>query len=371
MKNVQQRNSRILIAAGGTGGHLFPALSIAEKIRSIEPGAHLLFVGTRGKIEERVVPERGYSFRTIWISGIARSFSPRNLLIPLKIVVSMMQSIALIRNFKPDVVVGTGGFVTGPVLYAAAFLGVPTLIQEQNSYPGLTTRKLAGRVTEVHVAFDAAAKDLKPAKCVKVSGNPTRDVLETVEREDGAKFFQLNPQKKTLLAFGGSLGAASMNTAILRIVDDLRAADYQLIWQTGEHDFGKIQLATASLSGIRVEKFIERMESAYAAADLVLCRAGAITIAEITRLGKPAILIPYPHAAAGHQLTNAQTLVDAGAAAMVLDEELAQNLKNIVFELLRDDHRREQMARQSRSLGKPEAARTIAEAILRLAASAS
>lgn len=364
---MQKRNPRILFAAGGTGGHLFPALSIAEEIKKIQPAAEFLFVGARGKIEERVVPERGYLFRAIWISGMARSLKPGNLLVPIKVLVSLMQSLGHIRNFHPDVVVGTGGFVTGPVLYAATLLHVPTLIQEQNSYPGFTTRKLSRRVNEVHIGFETTIQFLKSAKSVKVSGNPTRDVLETIGREDGAKFFQLDPRKKTLLVFGGSLGAASINMAVLRFVDDLKGVDVQLIWQTGERDFEKIKLATTTLSGIRVEKFIERMEYAYAAADLVVCRAGAITIAELTRVGKAAVFVPYPHAAAGHQFLNARALVDAGAAGIVLDDELVPKLKEEVFALLRDDHRREEMAKRSRSLGKPDAARKIAEAVLRLA----
>lgn len=364
---MQKRNPRILFAAGGTGGHLFPALSIAEEIKKMEPTTELLFVGAKGKIEERVVPERGFPFRAIWISGVARSLKLSNLLVPIKVFVSLMQSLRLIRNFHPDVVVGTGGFVTGPVLYAATLLHVPTLIQEQNSYPGYTTRRLARRVNEIHVGFQATTGFLKPAKNVRVSGNPTRDELGTIGREDGAKFFQLDPRKKTLLVFGGSLGAASINTGVLRFADDLKAADVQLIWQTGERDFEKIKLATTTLSGIRVEKFIERMEDAYAAADLVVCRAGAITIAELTRVGKAAVLVPYPHAAAGHQLLNARALVDAGAAVIVLDDELLPKLKEEAFALLRDDHRREEMARRSRSLAKPDAARKIAEAVLHLA----
>lgn len=364
---MQKRNPRILFAAGGTGGHLFPALSIAEEIKKMEPITEFLFVGARGKIEEWVVPERGYSFRAIWISGMARSLKPSNLLVPIKIFVSLMQSLGLIRNFHPDVVVGTGGFVTGPVLYAATLLRVPTLIQEQNSYPGFTTRKLASRVNEVHIGFETTIRYLKSAQSVVVSGNPTRGELGTVGRENGAKFFQLDPRKKTLLVFGGSLGAASINTAVLRFVDDLKAADVQLIWQTGEHDFERIKFVTTPLSHIRVEKFIERMEYSYAAADLVVCRAGAITLAELTRVGKAAVLVPYPHAAAGHQLLNARALVDAGAATLVLDDELFPKLKDEVFALFRDDDRREEMARRSRSLGNPDAARKIAEAVLRLA----
>ncbi len=357
-----------MFAAGGTGGHLFPAIAVANEIREMDPRAEVLFVGTKGKIEERVVPENGFSFRTIWISGLARSFRPGNLLIPVKLAVSMIQSLALIRSFSPDVVVGTGGFVTGPVVYAATLLRVPTLIQEQNSFPGVTTRKLAPRVDEVHVAFEATKGHLKSKSNVRLSGNPTRNALGSVTREDGARFFKLDSQKRTVLVFGGSLGAASINAAVLGFVRDLAEIDFQLIWQTGERDYRKILSGTTAIQGLRVEKFIERMEYAYAAADLVVCRAGAITIAELTRLGKAAVLVPYPRAAAGHQLLNARTLVDAGAASLVLDDELVPKLKDTILELLRDDQRRAEMAKRSRSLGKPNAAREIAEAVLRLAA---
>jgi UDP-N-acetylglucosamine--N-acetylmuramyl-(pentapeptide) pyrophosphoryl-undecaprenol N-acetylglucosamine transferase len=368
---VQTGNLRILIAAGGTGGHLFPAISIAEQIKRNEPSVEFLFVGAKGKIEERAVPERGYPFRSIWISGFARGLKARNLLVPLKILVAVMQSIALIRDFKPHTVVGTGGFVTGPVLYAASLLHVPTLIQEQNSIPGFTTRKLAGRVNEVHVGFEGTIRFLRSARNVKVSGNPTREALGTVERAKGVVFFNLDPQKKKLLVFGGSLGASSINTAILGFAEELCRRGFQLIWQTGERDYEKIKSDLASLSGVCIEKFIEKMEYAYAAADLVVCRAGAITLAELTRIGRAAVLVPYPHAAAGHQFLNARTLVDVGGAALVLDHELVPALKDAVFELLQDDRRREEMAQRCRSLGKPDAAKTIAEAVLRLARTAA
>jgi UDP-N-acetylglucosamine--N-acetylmuramyl-(pentapeptide) pyrophosphoryl-undecaprenol N-acetylglucosamine transferase len=370
-ENVQTENLKILIAAGGTGGHLFPAISIAEQIRQREPSVEFLFVGAKGKLEERAVPEHGYSFRSIWISGFARGFRAKNILVPLKILVAVMQSIALIRNFKPDTVVGTGGFVTGPVLYAASLLHVPTLIQEQNSIPGFTTRRLARRVNEVHVGFEATIRFLKSAANVKVSGNPTRETLGTVERAKGVEFFHLDPQKKTLFAFGGSLGASSMNSAVLGFAEELCRKGFQLIWQTGELDYERIKSDLASLSGVRIEKFIEKMEYAYAAADLVVSRAGAITLAELTRVGRAAILVPYPHAAAGHQLLNARALVDAGGAALILDHELVPALKDAAFGLLQDDCRREEMAQRSRSLGKPDAAKTIAEAVLRLARTAA
>jgi UDP-N-acetylglucosamine--N-acetylmuramyl-(pentapeptide) pyrophosphoryl-undecaprenol N-acetylglucosamine transferase len=364
---VQKKNPKILFAAGGTGGHLFPAIAIANEVRRIEPNAEFLFVGTKGKIEKRVVPEHGFNFRAIWISGMARRFKPGNLLVPFKLLVSLMQSLALIKSFRPDVVVGTGGYVTGPVLYIATLLRLPTLIQEQNSYPGFTTRKLAPKVNEVHVAFEETKRHLSPKSNVKLSGNPTRNALGSVARQEGAAFFHLDPSKQTLLIFGGSLGAGSMNDAVLGFFRELANDGIQLIWQTGERDYEKILSSTKGTEGLRVEKFIEHMEYAYAAADVVVCRAGATTIAELTRLGKPAILVPFPHAAEGHQQLNARALVEAGAASLVSDNELVPKLKETVFALLRDDQQRAEMANRSRLLGKPNAAREIAEAVLRLA----
>lgn len=364
---MQRGKPKILFAAGGTGGHLFPAIAVGDEIRKLEPGAEILFVGTKGKIEERVLPQRGFSLRTIWISGMARSFRAGNLLLPIKVLVAMLQSLVIIRKFDPHVVVGTGGFVTGPVVYVATLLHIPTLLQEQNSYPGFTTRRLAGRVNEIHIAFEVTRRFLKSPRNVKLSGNPTRDMLISVSREEGARFFHLDPRKRTLLVFGGSLGSASINAAVLDFVGDVAVADFQLIWQTGERDYERVNQTTAGLQGISVVKFIERMECAYAAADLVVCRAGAITLAELTRLGKAAVLVPYPHAAEGHQLLNARSLVDAGAARMVLDDELLPRLKETVFELFRDDRQREAISEKCRTLGKPDSARNIAAAILRLA----
>jgi UDP-N-acetylglucosamine--N-acetylmuramyl-(pentapeptide) pyrophosphoryl-undecaprenol N-acetylglucosamine transferase len=364
---VQKGNPRILIAAGGTGGHLFPALSIAEQVRRLEPGVEFLFVGAKGKMEERVVPEHGYPFRSIWISGFARALKARNILVPLKVVVATIQSFSIIRDFRPHVVVGTGGFVTGPVLYAANLLRISTLVQEQNSFPGFTTQRLARKASEVHVGFEETTRFLRSARNVKVSGNPTRDALGTITKEEGARYFHLDPQRKTVLVFGGSLGAASINKAVQEFVNDLCAGGYQLLWQTGERDYDKIRSTQVPSAGIRIEKFIEKMEYAYAAVDLVVCRAGAITLAELTRVGKAAVLVPYPYAVAGHQLLNARAVVDTCAAVLIFDHELELKLRDTVLGLLQDDHRRDEMANRSRSLGRPEAARTIAEAVLRLA----
>ena len=354
------------MAGGGTGGHLYPALAIADEIRKLSPVSEFLFVGTKGKIEERVVPQRGYRFRRIWISGFHRRPTLGNLLFPVKLVVSLVQSFFLIKEFQPDVVIGTGGYVCGPVLSVASWLRIPTVVHESNSYPGFTTRLLAGRVSKVFIAYEVTKRWLKRADRVELVGSPTREVLGSVSSDDGRKFFSLDPRQRTILVFGGSLGATSINTAILTMIDEFVATGIQLIWQTGQADFDRVQKAVRGKKIGWVGPFIENMEYAYAAAEVVVCRSGALTIAELTRVGLPAILIPYPHAAADHQTLNAQTLVAAGAALVVKDAEIPQHLKTEILGLLADQRRRNTMATESKHLGRPEAGKQIAQKALEL-----
>jgi len=364
--NVEKVAPNILLAGGGTGGHLFPALAIADEIRRKEPHATCLFVGTKGKIEARVVPQRGYPFSTIWISGFHRRLTVDNILFPLKVVVSLFQSFFLIRRFKPDIVVGTGGYVCGPILFVAGLLGVPTVIHESNSYPGVTTRLLASRVSRVFIAFDDARKWLRRTDHVVLIGTPTREALGTISAESGRKEFGLAGGKTTLLVFGGSLGAASINNAVLASIDTLAENGIQLIWQTGQADYERIRSAVGKKSVGWIGPFIERMEFAYGAADLIVCRAGATTLAELTRVGKPALLVPYPHAAGDHQTHNARSLADAGAAIMVADQSLGLEFTQRVVTLIRDRGQLEQMSIASQKLGKPGAGPEIAAAILEM-----
>ena len=356
----------ILVAGGGTGGHLFPALAIADEIRKLQPEAEFLFLGTKGKIEARVVPQRGYAFRTIWISGFHRRLTIDNLLFPLKVVVSLVQSFFVIRQFHPNIVVGTGGYVCGPVLFVASILKIPTVIHESNSYPGVTTRLLATRVTRIFIAADDAKQWLKRTDHVTLIGTPTREILGTVSRSESRKFFQINPNKKTLLVFGGSLGAASVNDAMLETIDDLLSGGIQVIWQTGRSDFERIHAAIGNKAIGWLGAFIDKMEYAFGAADLVVCRAGATTLAELTRVGKPAIVIPYPHAAGDHQTHNARSLADAGAAVIITDKDARQKLKSVALDLLSSPSRLENMSKASARLGKPEAGRAIAATVLEM-----
>jgi UDP-N-acetylglucosamine--N-acetylmuramyl-(pentapeptide) pyrophosphoryl-undecaprenol N-acetylglucosamine transferase len=354
----------ILLAGGGTGGHLFPALAIADEIKQLEPASRFLFLGTKGKIEARVVPQRGYAIRMIWISGFHRRLTIDNLLFPLKVIVSLVQSLFVIRQFRPDLVIGTGGYVCGPILFVASLLGIPTVIHESNSYPGVTTRLLAKRVTSIFIAFDEARRWLKRTDHVRLIGTPTRKILGTASKEEGCSFFHIAADKKTLLVFGGSLGAASINDAVLESIPELLAAGIQLIWQTGQGDYERMRKALGNKNIGWLAPFIDKMEYAFGAADLVVCRSGATTIAELTRVGKPAIVIPYPFAAGDHQTHNARSLADGGAAVMIADNEMGRNLKENVIGLMNDPQRLNQMRNASAQLGKPEAGRDIATAIL-------
>jgi UDP-N-acetylglucosamine--N-acetylmuramyl-(pentapeptide) pyrophosphoryl-undecaprenol N-acetylglucosamine transferase len=362
---VSNERLKILIATGGTGGHVFPAIAIADEIKKLRSNAEFLFVGTKGKIESRVVPQRGYSLVFIWISGFHRSLQIDNLLFPIKVIVSLVQSFFLIKRFQPDIVIGTGGYVCGPVLYVASLLGIPIVVHESNSFPGITTRMLSTRATRIFTAFSATARWLKRKDNIELAGTPTRDVLGTVSRKDGIKFFNLDPSKKTVFVFGGSLGAASINKAVRLLVNDFIDSDIQLIWQTGKTDAMLVK-EMSTMKNCWVNIFIDKMEYAYAAADMVVCRAGATTLAELTRLGKASVLIPYPHAAADHQTFNAQTLVDAGAAVMIADRDVQAKLKVVLNSIINDDKKLTQMNEASRVMGKANAGREIAQRILEL-----
>lgn len=360
------KKRKFILSGGGTGGHLYPALAIAEELKALQPESEFLFIGTKDKIEARVVPRAGYPFETIWISGFQRRRILSNVLVPLKIIVSLLQSFFLIRSFKPDVVIGTGGFVCGPVLYVASLMGIPTVLHESNSYPGVTTKFLAGRVTKLLTAFGSVSQWLRKSKNIEMVGTPTRKVLNSVSREEGIAFFGLDPAKKTVFLTGGSLGAVSINNALLDNIEKISASGIQMIWQTGRSDFERIRTSIGSLQFGWIGLFIERVECAYAAADVIVSRAGATTLAEIIAVGKPAILVPYPYAAEDHQTMNAITLQEAGAAILVSDSEVNNNLLSTLFSLMENESQRLEMTNAYLKLRRPDVGRTIALRILEL-----
>jgi UDP-N-acetylglucosamine--N-acetylmuramyl-(pentapeptide) pyrophosphoryl-undecaprenol N-acetylglucosamine transferase len=365
----ERRELRVVFAGGGTGGHLYPALAIADEIRKLRRDAAIVFIGTRGRIEERVVPASGYTLETIWISGFRRTLSVGTLIFPIKLVVSLVQSLLLLRRIQPQVVVGTGGYVCGPVLYCATLLGIPTLIQEQNSYPGITTRLLAPRVDEVHITFESTRKYLRRRDGIVLSGNPTRSSLGTVSRGEALRFFGLTSAQKTLLVFGGSQGSVAVNSGFLHALSGVLADGAQVIWQTGERDIERITSSPGVAEAISkgtlwMGAYIDQMAMAYAASDLVLCRAGATTLAELTRVGIGSVLVPLPTAAADHQTGNAQAMVDAGAAVMVREAEMNDRLFPVLHQLLSDAETLTAMAQKAARMGMPDAAARLARAVL-------
>jgi UDP-N-acetylglucosamine--N-acetylmuramyl-(pentapeptide) pyrophosphoryl-undecaprenol N-acetylglucosamine transferase len=360
---------RVLIAGGGTGGHLFPALAIAEELRRQVPDAEILFLGGDRGLEGRIVPQEGFDLTTVPIRGWSRKLNWQTMAFPWFLLRGMWRSFMVLRRFRPGVVVGTGGYVSGPAVLLAALMGIPALIQEQNSLPGTTTRMLSSRVDQVHLSFPQSRSFFRRKDHLRVSGNPLRRGLNQVDRAKAAAAWDLDPGRKTVLVMGGSQGAHSINMAVAQGFDRLVAEDIQLIWQTGKQDFDQIcrQFAERGPKTVIVG-FIQNMGYAYGAADVVVCRAGATTVAEIAACGLPAILVPYPFATADHQRINAQALLRSGAAEMVCNHELGHNrLIPVLLALLRDDRRLREMAERSRELGRPEAAKAVARAIRELA----
>ena len=360
---------KIVITGGGTGGHLYPALAIADEIRRRRKDVGIVFIGTAGKIEARVVPNEGYQFETIWISGFRRTLSWSLLLFPLKVCVSLFQSWRVLRRLQPAVVVGTGGYVCGPPMFMATLLRIPAIVQEQNSFPGVTTRLLARRASEVFIAYEASRRFLPAGTKARLVGNPTRSTVGHVGREEAAQFFGISPGAKTVLIFGGSLGASSINRVVERRLAEMIGEKHQVVWQTGERDFGAGKNAVGNLAPeqqkrVVVLAFIDRMDFAYGASDVTVCRSGASTLAELALAGLPAILVPYPHAAADHQTENAKAVAELGAAEICPDNEIDVKLGGMLGALLADDARRDRMAQLMRSLARPEAAATIAETVI-------
>ena len=366
---------RIMIAAGGTGGHVFPAIAIADAIRAERPGTRFLFVGTRDRMEWKAVPAAGYEIAPIWISGLHRRLTLKNLLFPLKLLVSLWQSRRLVRRFRPHAAVSCGGFASGPAGWMAARMGVPLFLQEQNSFPGVTNRKLAPKAERIFTAFDEAAKWLPKEKII-LAGNPVRQSLIDKLRdpafpEAARKHFGLESERPVLLVMGGSGGAKSINDAMLRHLDALLGDGIQIIWQCGEAYLGQIRRelglpasTSEKYAGLRLYGFMDDITEAWAAADLIVSRAGAITCSELLATGKAGILVPSPHVAGDHQTQNARSLSDQGAAVLLGDRDLAGQLPEKVRLLIRDAGQRELMQKQARKMAKNDAAAVIARHIL-------
>ncbi len=354
---------RIIIAAGGTGGHVFPAVALAEEIRERYAHAEILFVGTNRGLEEKVIPSSGFKLTVITMNGLARSFAPldvlKNILLPFTLFIGIIQSLVVLLQFKPHAVIGCGGYVSGPVVLFAAWMGKKTLVQEQNSRPGRTTLLLAKFVNEVHLNYEDAKQFLRNQSNLIVSGNPLRKGLNRIDKKKAYEIFGLDEKKRTLLVVGGSLGAHSINAVLLNGIDVLsREAGCNVLWQTGKNDFDWIVRRTAS-DRVKILKFIDNMSAAYSCADLVLCRAGAMTLSELTLMGLPAILVPYPYAADNHQEYNAESFVTRGGGVMIRNSELAERLMPVLIELMTHSEKIDIMSQNSFAMRQTDAAKKI------------
>ena len=362
---------RIIISGGGTGGHIFPAIAIANALRQIDARTEILFVGALGKMEMTKVPAAGYQIIGLDIKGFQRQEMLKNLWLPFKIIKSVLQSLTIIRNFKPDVVVGVGGYASGPLLYAASLKNVPILIQEQNSYAGITNKYLGKKAAKICVAFDGMSQFFPADKIIK-TGNPIRQQSVAIEgkREEALSFFGLSPMKKTILLTGGSLGAATLNNSIIAGLNQLKAKHIQLIWQTGKYYYKDIAERfdqSTKDNGIKINEFLNRMDLAYAAADVIISRAGAGTIAELCAVKKPVILIPSPNVTDDHQTKNAKALIENNCAILVADKHAEAEMVDVAIKLLSDEEAMTTLSKNIGELAMPNADMQIAKEVFKLA----
>jgi UDP-N-acetylglucosamine--N-acetylmuramyl-(pentapeptide) pyrophosphoryl-undecaprenol N-acetylglucosamine transferase len=356
--NGKKTRYRILFAGGGTGGHLFPALAVAEQIKNMKPETEILFVGSKTKIEGKVVPKLGYAFKSIWIKGFSRKFKLENVLFPIKLVVSIIQSLLINMQFKPGVAIGSGGYVSGPAIFGASAMGAKIILLEQNSYPGITTRLLERFANEVHISFEDTKKYLKRKSISRLTGNPVRKNLGTENKYEALEKSGLKPSVKTLLILGGSLGAKSINTAVAENIKELENIGIQIIWQTGKNYYE--QYKDLNSENVKVYEFIEDMNTAYSACDLLLARAGATTISEALVLGIPSILVPSPNVAENHQYYNAKSLSEKDAAILLEDSELNEKIIDTVSKIINSEERLLSLKKNATALAKPEASEVIA-----------
>lgn len=360
---------RVIISGGGTGGHIFPAVAIANALKEKHPKVDILFVGAIGRMEMEKVPAAGYKIEGLNISGIQRKLTLKNLAVPFKIISSTLKAKKILKTFKPDIVIGTGGFASGPMLRAAAKKGIPTVIQEQNSFPGLTNKILAKRVNKICVAFDGLEKFFPKEKIV-LTGNPVRSEVVKLEgkRPRAAEFFQLKENQKTVLIVGGSLGARTINHAVKKFAAQWNQKGYQVIWQTGKPFFeeAKACVADQKLEHVRVYDFIAKMDLAYAMADVVISRAGAIAISELCLVQKPVVLVPSPNVAEDHQTKNAMALVNHNAAVLVKDVEAHEKLDAELEKILNNQETSAQLKTNIARLGLTNATNAIVGVIEQL-----
>lgn len=359
------KKPRFIISGGGTGGHIYPAVAIANELKSRFPEAEFLFVGAKDKMEMQKVPQAGYAIKGLWISGIQRKLTLDNAMFPFKLLSSMWNSFRIIKNFKPDVVIGTGGFASGAVLKVASMLGIPTVIQEQNSYPGITNKLLAKKANKICVAYENLERFFPKDKMI-LTGNPVRqDLINEASKSEAIAYFKLDANKKTLLVLGGSLGARRINQLIEKELDFLLSQNIQIIWQCGKlylNDYSKYN----EKENVHVVAFIDRMDLVYAAADVVISRSGASSVSELCIVGKPTIFIPSPNVAEDHQTKNAKAISDKNGAILIRESELEAQFETVFSDLISNESKQVELSQNIKKLAKPNATKDIVEEIVKL-----
>ena len=371
MNNKENNGLRIIVSGGGTGGHIFPAISIANAIKAEHPEAEILFVGAEGRMEMQRVPAAGYEIKGLPICGFDRKNLLKNIIVLYKIWKSQCMAAKIIKEFKPMAVVGVGGYASGPTLNKAASMGIPCLIQEQNSYAGVTNKLLAKKAQKICVAYEGMERFF-PAEKIMLTGNPVRQALleTTITKEEALKSFGLDPTRKTVLLVGGSLGARTINESVLSHLKEIEATDLQFIWQTGKYYSAEIAKKLQELGqpkNIVVTDFVSDMGAAYKAADLVISRAGASSISEFCLIGKPVILVPSPNVAEDHQTKNAMALVNRGAALFVSDTEAPEKLINLAIATVGDEEKLKSLSENVLKMALPNSAEIIAKEVIKLA----
>lgn len=357
---------KFILSGGGTGGHIYPAVAIANELKVRYPDCDILFVGASDKMEMQKIPQAGYPIRGLWIAGIQRKITLDNLLFPLKLASSMLKARSIISSFKPDAVIGTGGFASGPVLKVAASMGIPTLLQEQNSYPGITNKWLSKQASKICVAYDNLQRFF-PAEKIVMTGNPVRqDLIDvSLKKQEGRAYYNISEGKKVLLVLGGSLGSRRINQLIAKELLHFAAHGVELIWQCGKMYYPEYSHFSEN-KDIRVVSFIERMDLAYAAADFVISRSGASSVSELCLAGKPVIFIPSPNVAEDHQTKNARAIVDKGGALMLRESELDSQFATVFNNLLEDEELQKSLSAEIMKMARVNATRDIVDEIEKL-----
>ncbi|SHE90156.1 UDP-N-acetylglucosamine-N-acetylmuramylpentapeptide N-acetylglucosamine transferase [Psychroflexus salarius] len=358
------KQPKYIISGGGTGGHIFPAVAIADALKQENPETSILFIGAKGKMEMEKIPQLGYNIKGLWISGIQRKIDLSNLLFPLKLIVSLIKAVFIIIKFKPNAVIGTGGFASAPTLKAAQWLGYPTLIQEQNSYAGVTNKWLSAKAKSICVAYPNMERYF-PKQKLKFTGNPIRNSLLANQLNSSEAKEKLHlEQKLTLFVVGGSLGSQRINQLINSNLEWLISEDLQLIWQTGKIYYQTYQ--SKQSKSVKVKQFIEDMNLAYSAADIIISRAGAGTVSELATVGKPVLFIPSPNVAENHQFKNAQSICDQNAGVMIEEQNLEAEFQDLMSQLITDQNLKVKLANNLKNLAKPEATQHIVDEVKRI-----